>query len=93
MVAAHLLPLYLGESVFPWGFSVLSSPVLSLYSHSSRFATLGRGGSGDFREVYSLCPLSFGSLSHCHAVASPSPVFWGGGEKEHTINIYYYAQL
>ena len=65
MVATHLLPLCLGESVFPWGFSVLSSPVLSLCSRSSRFATLGRGGSGQFRGDSFLCPLSFGSLSHC----------------------------
>ena len=80
MVAAHLLPLYLGESVFPGVFGdILSGP--SLCSHSSRFATLGRGGSGDFRGVLPLCPLSLGSLSHCRAVASPSPVFWGGGRK------------
>ena len=54
MVAAHLLPLYLGESVFPRGFfgDVPSGP--SLCSHSSRFATLGRGGSGDFPGVLPL---------------------------------------
>ena len=80
MVATHLLPLCLGENVFPWGFSVLSSPVLSLCTRSSRFATLGRGGSGEFREVYFLCPLSFGSLSHCQ-LSHPLLLFWGGGRE------------
>ena len=53
MVATHLLPLYLGENVFPWVF-LLSSPVLSLCSRSSRFATLGRGGSGEFRDTINI---------------------------------------
>ena len=69
---------------FPMGFSVLSSPVLSLCSRSSRFATLGRGGSGEFREVYFLCPLSFGSLSHC-PLSHPLLLFWGGGGRENIL--------
>ena len=78
---------YTSVSLFSQGVfgDVLSGP--SLCSHSSRFATLGRGGSGDFRGVLPLCPLSLGSLSHCRAVASPSPVFWGGGERPYYIHL------
>ena len=65
---------------------ILSGP--SLCSHSSRLATLGRGGSGDFRGVLPLCPLSLGSLSHCRAVASPSPVFLGGGERKTLLYLF-----
>ena len=90
MVATHLLPLCLGESVFPWFFfSVLSSPVLSLCSRSSRFATLGRGGSGEFGGDYFLCPLSFGSLSHCQLSHPLLLFFWGGGGER----TYYYHLL
>ena len=76
---------YTSVSLFSQGVfgAILSGP--SLCSHSSRFATLGRGGSGDFRGVLSLCPLSLGSLSHCRAVASPSPVFWGGGGRKNLL--------
>ena len=71
---------YASVRVFSHGFfSVLSSPVLSLCSRSSRFATLGRGGSREFRGDYFLCPLSFGSLSHCQ-LSHPLLLFWGGGE-------------
>ena len=73
---------YTSVSLFSQGVfgDVPSGP--SLCSHSSRFATLGRGGSGDFRGVLPLCPLSLGSLSHYRAVASPSPVFFGGGGRK-----------
>ena len=75
---------YASVRVFPMGFSVLSSPVLSLHSRSSRFATLGRGGSGEFRGDSFLCPLSLGSHSHCQLLR-PLLLCWGGGEKK-----YYY---
>ena len=88
MVATHLLPLCLGESVFPWGFSMLSSPVLSLCSRSSRFATLGRGGSGEFRGGLLSLPVILWVTFSLSAVASPSPVFGGGGERT-----YYYHLL
>ena len=46
---------------------------------SERFTLLAR---------YPLGPFLIVELSH------PLLLFWGGGgEKEHTINIYYYAQL
>ena len=79
---------YTSVSLFSQGVfgDVPSGP--SLCSHSSRFATLGRGGSGDFRGVLPLCPLSLGSLSHCRAVASPSPVFFGGGGGERPYYIH-----
>ena len=72
---------YASVRVFSHGVSVLSSPVLSLHSRSSRFATLGRGGSGEFRGDYFLCPLSFGSHSHCQLL-HPLLLCWRGGEKE-----------
>ena len=72
---------YASVRVFSHGVSVLSSPVLSLHSRSSRFATLGRGGSGEFRGDYFLCPLSFGSHSHCQ-LSRPLLLCWGGGEKK-----------
>ena len=93
MVAPISIP-YASVRVFSHGvFSVLSSPVLSLRSRSSRFATLGRGGSGEFRWDYFLCPLSFGSHSHCQ-LSHPLLLCLGGGrEREYTIINYYYAQL
>ena len=85
---------YTSVRVFSRGvFSVLSSPVLSLCSRSSRFATLGRGGSGEFRWG-SFLPVALGSHSHCQ-LSHPLLLFFlgGGREREYTIIYYYYAQL
>ena len=83
---------YASVRVFSRGVSVLSSPVLPLCPRSSRFATLGRGGSGEFRGDYCFCPLSVGSHSHCQ-LSHPLSCVGGGGEREKTIIYYYYAQL
>ena len=75
---------YASVRVFPMGFLVLSSPVLSLHSRSSRFATLGRGGSGEFRGILFLarCPLGHILIVSC---CVPFSCVGGGGEKK-----YYY---
>ena len=84
MVAPHLLPLYLGESVFPWGFfgAVLSGPfpVLSFLKVCHLGAWWFRGIPVGF--LLARCPWVTFSLS---AVASPSPVFGGGGERENIL--------
>ena len=78
--------------VFSRGVSVLSSPVLPLRPRSSRFATLGRGGSGEFLGDYFFFARS--PLGHILIVSCriPFPVLGGGGERK-TIIYYYYAQL
>ena len=58
-------------------------------SRSSRFATLGRGGSGNSGGITSLPVIPFNPLGHSLIVPSPTPVFGGGGERE----IYYYQLL
>ena len=83
---------YASVRVFSRGVSVLSSPVLPLCPRSSRFATLGRGGSREFRGDYFLfarCPLGHILIVSCRI---PFPVL-GGGERERTFIYYYYAQL
>ena len=66
---------------FSRGVLVLSSPVLPLRPRSSRFATLGRGGSGEFRGDYFLLPVILWVTFSLSAVASPF-LCWGGGERE-----------
>ena len=84
---------YASVRVFSHGvFSVLSSPVLSLCSRSSRFATLGRGGSRKFRGDYFLLPVILWVTFSLSAVASPSPV-WGGGGGGGRKNILYHLLL
>ena len=73
---------YASVRVFSRGVSVLSSPVLPLRPRSSRFATLGRGGSGEFRGDYFLFaryPLGQILIVSCRI---PFPVLGGGGERE-----------
>ena len=80
---------YASVRVFSREVSVLSSPVLPLCPRSSRFATLGHGGSGEFRGDYCFLPVIHWVKFSLYAVASPF-LCWGGGERE---NYYYYAQL
>ena len=67
---------------------MLSSPVLPCALIPQGLPPWGVVVQG-ISEGFSLCPLSLGSLSHCRAVASPSPVFWGGGGEK----TYYYQLL
>ena len=80
--------LCLGESVFPWVFfgAVLSGPfpVLSFLKVCHLGAWWFRGIPGGLLSLPVILWVTF-SLS---AVASPSPVFWGGGERT-----YYYHLL
>ena len=78
MVAPISISFCLGES-FSRGVSVLSSPVVPLCPSSSRLATLGRGGSGEFRWDYCFCPLGQCLIVRCRI---PFPVLGGGGERE-----------
>ena len=73
---------YASVRVFSRGVSVLSSLVLPLCPRSSRFATLGRGGSGEFRGDYFLFaryPLGHILIVSCRI---PFPVLGGGGGGE-----------
>ena len=70
---------YASVRIFSREVSVLSSPVLPLRPRSSRFATLGRGGSGEFRGDYFLFaryPLGHILIVRC---CIPFPVLGGGG--------------
>ena len=71
---------YASVRVFSRGVLVLSSPVLPLCPHS-RFATLGRGGSGEFRGDYCFLPVIRWVKFSLSAVASPF-LCWGGGGRE-----------
>ena len=73
---------YASVRIFSRGVSVLSSPVLPLRPRSSRFATLGRGGSGEFRGDYFLLPVIVWVTFSLSAVASPFLCWGGGGERE-----------
>ena len=92
MVAAHLLPLYLGESVFPGGFSVMSSPVLPCALIPQGLPPWGvvvQGISEGF-SLFARCPLGpFLIVELLH----PLLLFLGGGERKTLLFIYYYAQL
>ena len=73
---------YASVRVFSRGVSVLSSPVLPLRPRSSRFATLGRGGSGEFRGdffLFARYPLGHILIVSCRI---PFPVLGGGGGGE-----------
>ena len=87
MVATHLLPLCLGENVFPWVFRccpLRSFPCALVPQGLPPWGVVVQGNSGRFT-FFARFPLGHFSLS---AVASPSPVLGGGGGKrEHTINI------
>ena len=78
---------YASVRVFSRGVSVLSSPVLPLRPRSSRFATLLRGGSGEFRGDYFLLPVLRWVTFSLSAVASPFLCWGGGGEREKLLSI------
>ena len=80
---------YASVRVFSRGVSVLSSPVLPLRPRSSRFATLGRGGLGEFRGDYLFFFFARSPLGHILIVSCriPFPVLGGGGEREKLLSI------
>ena len=87
MVAPHLHPLCLGESVFPWGFfgAVLSGPFPAL-----SFLKVCHLGAWWFRGIpvgFLSCPLSLGHILIV-SCRIPFSCVWGGGrEREYTITI------
>ena len=90
MVASHLHPLCLGESVFPWVFfrccPLRSFPCALVPQGLPPWGVVVQGNSVGV-PFFARYPWVTFSLS---AVASPSPVFGGGGERE---NILYQLLL
>ena len=87
LMVAPIYISYASVRVFSHGvFSVLSSPVLSLRSRSSRFATLGRGGSGGFRGITFFARYPLGHILIVSCRIPFSCVFGGGGgERENKL--------
>ena len=84
MVASHLHPLCLGESVFPWGFfgAVLSGPFPAL-----SFLKVCHLGAWWFRGIpvgFLSLPVILGSHSHCQLL-HPLLLCLGGGERENIL--------